>query len=809
MFKNYLTIALRYFMRNKLYTAINILGLSIGIAACLVIFLIVNFESNFDKFWQDQDRIYRVYSKFTGAFEGINRGVTTALAPWMADNMTGVAQAAPFHIWSATVTVEGITKLERQAGIVIVDPAYFAVFSNYKWLAGSPAESLGEPNQVVLTPEKTKQYFGLEKPEQAMGRTLVYKDSIALTVSGIVEPPRPSSDLDFKEFISFSTIAHGQLRHDIALNEWGSTSSSSQLFVKLQPDTDISYIEAQLEGARTANLAQDEDNEYAAHFQLQPLDDVHFNSKIGIFDHSRSPAHRSTLFLLSMVAILLLVIAAINFINLETAQAMRRAREVGVRKVLGGTRQELIIQFLTSTFLLTVIAVIMALCLTQWAIGFYEDFIPQGLTFNPLNLYTLGFILLLILSICLIAGGYPAIVLSSFLPVKALKDKVFSVGSSGSGVNLRRSLVVFQFVVAQILIFGTLTVGQQIKFMLNKDMGFDKDAIVYFYTPWRDTTNRKATLIQELKRLPEVVAISNHQAPPAQTGYSTSIMKFRKGEEELTHNVHQKYGDTAYINLYGMKLLAGRNLMPSDTVKEFIINETYSRQLGFDKPEDALNQYISFNKALRPIVGVVADFHLQPLHNTIEPTAIANRTGNCISLKFRTTGKSMGDFAPIIAKVEAQWKQLYPEDVLKYQFMDEAVAKFYKREQQTAKLVKTATTMAILICCLGLFGLISFTTTQRTKEIGIRKILGASVMHIVGILTQNFLLLVLIALLLASPFAWWLSQQWLQDFAYQTELHWWQFALVGVIGLAITLLTVSFHSFRAATANPVESLRHE
>ncbi len=813
MLSNYFKIALRYFRRNKLYTSINILGLSIGTAACLVIFLIVNYENSFDKFWQDKDQIHRVYSKFSGVFEATNRGVPTAVGPWVKENLGDAATVAPFHTWSAPVTIESTDgdrkELERQKGIILVDAAYFEIFSNYKWLAGSPAIALQEPQQVVLTPEKVKLYFGIDQAEQAVGRTLLYSDTLLMTVSGVVERPKGNSDFYFQDFISFATVAHTSLKKRIPINDWGSTNSSSQLFVKLGKEVNPVVFEAELLGAKEAYLAKNKDVGYIADYKLQPLSDIHFNSDTRIFDGSRTPAHRRTLFLLSLVAILLLLIAAINFINLETAQSLKRAQEVGVRKVLGGTRRELIMQFLSASLLLTLVAMILAASLTQWALGYYEDFIPAGLVFKLLSPNTLLIMGSLTLVVCLVAGLYPAFVLSSFRPIRALKNQVFSSGSRGGNISLRKGLVVFQFVIAQVLIFGTLTIGRQISYMMNIDMGFEKEAITYFYTPWQDTTDRKAVLLQELQRLPGITAISNHSSPPAETGYSTNVVKYNKEGEELQHNVHRKSGDTAYINLYEIDLLAGRNLLPSDTVKELMINETYLHQLGFEQPNEALGEYLDLGNKSVPIVGVVADFHIQPLRVSIEPTMIGGESGNTISLKLQDTQNGPKAFANILTQVEGKWKELYPDEPFEAYFMDEKIAQFYEREQQTAQLVKTATSMAILICCLGLFGLISFTTTQRTKEIGIRKILGASVLHLISILTRNFLLLVLIALLIASPLAYWLSNQWLQDFAYAIPIQWWQFVVVGLLGIGITLLTVSFHSFRAATANPVDSLRQD
>lgn len=812
MLKNYFKIALRYFKRNKLYTTINVLGLSVGIAACLVISLIINYESNFDKFWKDKDQIYRVYSSFTGVFESVNRGVPTAVGAWVEENVTGIEEAVSFHTWSSPVTIASADgskqELDRQRNLALAGPDYFRVFSKYRWLVGSPEESLGQPNQVVLTAEKAELYFGLEQAELAMGRTIQYGDSVFTTVSGIIAHPEQSTDFNFKEFISYSTIAGSPLKRRIFLNDWSSTNSSAQLFIKLDGTKTEAEVERSLLKAKAVYMEQNKDAGYAADYLLQPLSDLHFNAELRIFDHSRSVAHKPTLWLLSLVAGLLLLIAAINFINLETAQSLRRAKEVGVRKVLGGTRRELIMQFLSSTFLLTLVSVILAATLTQWALGYYDNFIPEGLVFNPLHPMTIAIMALLTAVVCFVAGAYPAFVLSAFRPVRALKDQVLRAGSSGGSVSLRKGLVVFQFVIAQVLIFGTLTIGQQIRFMLNKDMGFEKDAIVYIDTPYRDTTNRKTVFVEELKRLPSLQAISQHNALPAESGYSTSIMRFMKDGEELSHNVHRKYGDTAFVNLYEIDIIAGRNFRSGDTIKEILINETYLNKLGFEDPNQILGQTVDVGDGPVPIVGVVADFHIQPLYEPIQPTALMGLKGSTISLKL-DVGDDRGQMTEVLAQVEEQWQGLYPEEPFQYRFVDEQIAQFYEREQETALLIQTATSMAIFICCLGLFGLISFTTTQRTKEIGIRKILGASVLHLMAILAKNFLWLVVIALLIASPIAWWASKRWLEDFAYTIDIAWWQFLLVGIIGLCIAVLTVSFHSFRAATANPVESLRHE
>lgn len=816
-FRHYFLIALRNFRRNKLHAAINVVGLSVGIAGCLLIFLIVRHETSFEKFRADKDRIYRIYTRFSGVFESTNRGVPTAVGDFAKENVSSFEEVAAFHTLNMDVQVVAadgsLDDQGRQNGIAVVDTSFFKIFPDYKWIVGRPNDVITKPGQVVLTDEKVKLYFGLEDPQKAVGRELRYRDSLALTVAGVIQKPKEQTDFYFSDFISFPTVQTSWLKNRIPRNDWGSTNSSSQLFVKLHPEGNLADVKEQLKAGEDIYKESHADFGFFAHFELQPLKELHFSTEFGIFDQSSWPAaHRPTLYLLMLIAGLILLIAGINFINLETAQSFRRAKEVGVRKVLGGSRRELMLQFLTETFFLTLIAVLLSLALSDWALRFFKDFVPEGLVFNPLSPSILGFLGSLTLLVCLLAGTYPAFVLSSFIPVQALKDRFYTGGRNSGKINLRRGLVVFQFFIAQVLIFGTLTVSRQIDYMLTKDMGFDQDAIVYFFAPWQDTSaTRRAVLGQELKRLPEALAVSRYSGPPASNNYSSSVVKYQRSGEELSHNVFRKFGDTTYLKLHNIKLLAGRNVQASDTVREFLINETYARQLGFEQAEAALGERLELNDKKIPIVGVVQDFHIRSLHNPIEPVVIADESENfyCYGLKLSTQGGRARDFDVAIGKVKSLWEEIYPEYPFDYQFMDETLANFYESEQRVAKLSNTATTIAILISCLGLLGLVSFTAFQRTKEIGIRKVLGAKVRDIVLLMSRNFLLLVAIAFVLAVPVGWWAAELWLRDFAYRIGMSWQSFVFAGLLALAIAFLTISFHSVRAALANPVEALRNE
>lgn len=817
MIKSNLLLALRHLQRNKLYTAINIFGLAIGIAACIVIFLIANFELGFDSFRQDRDRIFRVYTSFSGAFSGLNPGVPTAVEPYVKEKVSGIAHSTMFFTESMQVSplnVQGKPMDEIEAeDLVIVDPEYFSVFSDYQWLGGDPNSALAEPHQVVLSDEKAERYFGGSNPLEAIGRKIMYGDSTVMMVTGIVKAPPIQSDLYFNDFISMATTVSGDWKNsgNYERDNLNSTSSRTQLFIKLLQDKSPDEITPQFAKLEERQLGQGGPYAAKASFLLQPLTDLHFNVDMGIFDYSRSPAHLPTLYALIGVALLLLIIGAINFVNLETAQAIRRAKEVGVRKVLGGSRGNLIGQFLGQTLVITSLAMMVALFLTEISLWYFSDFIPSDLEFRLFDPMTLLFVLSTVILVALLAGTYPAFVLSAFRPALALKDRIGAFGKRGGANNLRRGLVVFQFVIAQVLIFGTLATGYQIRYMMDKDMGFKKDAIVYFRTPFRDTQKRIFVLGEELGRMPQIQAVTLHDSPPTRRGWNTTIMAYGQGDDEQSYEVHTKFGDANYLDMYDIPLLAGREPLPSDTVKEMLINRTFAQQLGFEQPDEAIGQMINYSEVKVPVVGVVEDFHVQSLHQPIKPTAIfhASRSFHSIGVQLPSEGKQLKDMGETMTLLETEWKKVFPEVPFEYEFLDETVANFYETEQRTTKLINTATFIAILISCLGLFGLVSFSANQRTKEIGVRKVLGATVRSIVALLSREFLLLVLIAFLLAAPIGWWLTNRWLGDFAYTINLSWWLFALCGALAVFVAFGTMSIQAIRAALDNPVDSLRSE
>ena len=823
MLQNYLKIALRNLLRNKVYSFINILGLAIGVSACLVIFLLVSFELSFENFQPDRERIYRIASGFKNddGSINVNAGLSAPMPAIIRQDLTDIENLTACHIWYPRVTVPNDKKDAKnppktwksdEAEVLICDPQYFQIF-NYQWLQGNPKTALKSPNEVVLTIGKAEKYFGKIPLEQMMGRQLFYKDSLSVTVTGIVKELPKNTDFKFQDFISFKSIEAKNWRKEFQLDEWTNTNSTSMCFIKLPEKSSLNATNAQFKIFLKKHLDPKDQWNVGRTLMLQPLSDMHYNPQIG--DNFSRQVYLPTLYALMGIAIFLLLIASINFINLATAQSITRVKEIGVRKVVGSSRKSLILQFMCETFVITFMAVFLSTLFVEPILWAFADFVPKELTFNLIDPQILGFLVLITFITSLLSGLYPAWIISLYTPVASLKNQILN-GKSRTAF-LRKALITFQFTASQVFILGTIIVATQTHYMVNKDMGFKKDAIIHFYTDWNDLeSGKKNVLINKLKQLPEIELVSLGDVP-AKNGYSMNRITYFDGKKEIKLDVNRRSVDENYVPMFGLKIIAGRNITNSDSAKELIINETYANILGFKKPEQALGKMLIYSNGRGdiklPIVGVLADFHLQPLNKIIKPLYLIseNKYETSINVKIRSNGQSAENFKGILSKIEKAFRQVYPNNSQEFNptFFDETIAKFYKKEQQFAQILNTATGIAIFISCMGLFGLVAFTTRQRTKEIGIRKVLGASVTQIVQLLSKDFLRLVILGIVIASPIAYWAMNKWLQDFAYRVDISWWIFALAGIIAIIISLLTVSYQAIRAALANPVKSLRTE
>jgi ABC-type antimicrobial peptide transport system permease subunit len=785
----------------------------------LVFFLIVQYDYSFDSFEKNRDRIYRVVSEFSNEGTGTNytRGVQGPLAETMKKEVSGPDMIVPFRYYNAHIlTVPGPSQnkpavFRPKDNIIFAGPEYFQLFS-YNWLAGNPVSALQSPGHVVLNETRAKLYFPSVPYDQLIGKKMIYDDTILAEVSGVVQDfdKQGNTDFMFAEFISLATILdnHG-LRKALYWDNWGSTTSDQQLYLRLGNGVTPASVTAKLKAIDQKYKGKDEkENRYTWAFTLQPFSDLHFNDHYGSF--TTKLASRPTLFNLMLISGFLLLLGCINFINLTTAQATPRAKEIGIRKTLGGSKSQLIFQFLSETFLVTSLATILSLAFVPLLLKVFSSFIPEGLHFTLGQPSLVVFLVTLLLVVTLLAGTYPSFVLSSWNALSVLKNQSYSSGAKSGRAWMRQTLTVSQFVIAQFFVMATLLVAKQINFMNNKELGFRKEAILSFDLPRHDTSySKRISLVSELQRIPGIANTSLASDVTFSWGWWNSTLNYKQGKNDRQDVIEIKAGDPNYLKLFRIPILAGRDLLPADTIKEVIINETYQHLLGFQKPDDAIGKMLFWDTKNVPIVGVMKDFHAHSLNNKIAPMVFCREMGACRTMVIALQPGQKNEWPSAIAKMEKTFKAAYPGDEFSYTFLDEAIGKAYGNEQDLAHLLQWATGLTIFISCLGLLGLVIYITTNRTKEIGVRKVLGASVTHIVSILSKDFLVLVGIAFVIATPLAVWAMNGWLDNFSYRTEISWWVFGISGLGMILIALAVLSIQTVKAAMANPVKSLRTE
>ncbi|MBS1530927.1 MAG: ABC transporter permease [Bacteroidetes bacterium] len=813
MFKNDLKTGWRMIMRNKAYSFINVIGLALGICTCIVIFLITDYEFSFDKFHHDGDRIYRIVGEAqapSGEKEFLNSLVPDVAGFQYA--IPGFEAKAALHFINPKVSIRNsnqrVTVFKGDNEIIITEPQYFDIFK-YKWLAGNPASALSKPNQIVLSEKRAHIYFGNTPLYKMIGRTMVCADSLQLTVSGIVKNWDKNTDFGYSAFMSICGIQNGFLRKFIPTDDWkGLWPHQTMVFVKLYKEVTAAQVNAHFAAFIKKNVKLSPGAKLT--MELQPLTDIHFSTDFlrGDDGDNFRKAYLPILYTLIGIAVFILIIAVVNFINLSTAQSIKRAKEIGVRKVMGSSRMALVLQFLTETFLLTLFAVVTAVIFVGPVLALFHSFIPEGVKFDLFNTSTIFFLISVTVVTCLLAGFYPARVLSSYLPVLSLKGAAVQKGTGQ--LSLRKTLIVFQFAISLIFIIGAIVIGSQVRYMNNADKGFKMDDIITMNN-FGDTSNKLNILAQRIKQIAGVQKVILQGNSPMGFAHNDASYLY-KGKNERRLQVSLEIGDEDFIPFYQMKLVAGRNIGHSDSLKELVINETYAKALGFANPADAVGVllYNGANKPF-PVVGIVADFHEHSFHQRIQPVVIEHVPGmeQSVAVKLNSKGKQLSDVKNAISQIGAEWKKIYPDIPFDYSVLEESVKLLYGQEQNTATLINAAMFITIFISCMGLFGLIMFTAQLKTKEIGIRKVLGASVANIAAMLSREFIGLVVMSILIASPIAWYFMNQWLQDFVYRIHFSVWIFVAAGVSAVLIALLTVSFQAVKAALVNPVKSLRSE
>jgi putative ABC transport system permease protein len=797
MLKNYFKIAWRNLKRNRTYATINVIGLSLGIACAILIFVLVSFHLSFDGFHKNKDRIYRVVTEIHNEQLGHTPGVPPPFTKALRNDYTFAEQTArAITFWRMVSIPAANKKFMEDDGIVCVEPAFFRIF-DFPLIQGDIKTALSTPNTAIITEKIAKKYFGAEN---AMGKVIRVNNKTDFKITGILKdiPLNTDrrqeiyvSDLNIKDFSAWMASE----------TSWGGINSETHCFVLLKPGVRPADVEKVFPAFMKKYYADDPINGKAFRFRMQSLADMHFNPDYNGY------ADKKYLWALSLVGIFLIITACVNFVNLATAQALNRSKEVGIRKVMGSMRPQLFWQFIAETALITFFAVLLAFVFARLGLPFLNDLFKTSLTINPFaNARLFIFIIAVALVVIFLSGAYPGLVLSGFQPIAALKGKLSQ--NTVGGFSLRRILVITQFAISQILIIGTIVIAGQMRYSKNSDLGFQKDGLVMLPVPVNDSTGK--TKMESLRnRLSTVAGVEKisfcMQAPAASSNNSTDLQYDSRPKPE-PWEVNAKPADDQYLQTFNLKLVAGRNLYPSDTIREFIVNESMVRKLGLASPQEILNKNIKVDDKKALVVGVVKDFYNYSFRSEIAAIAIYTAYRNYQNC---AVAISMANPKPTLTAIEKIWNDTYPDFIFKSEFLDERIARFYELDDTMLKLVEVFAGIAILIGCLGLYGLISFMAVRKTKEIGVRKVLGAGVPHIIWMFGKEFLRLLLIAFVIAAPLAWWAMHIYLQDFKFRIPINAGIFALAIGLTIFIAAITVSYRSIKAALANPVKSLRTE
>jgi putative ABC transport system permease protein len=794
MLKNYLRTAFRNLWRHRGFSLLNIIGLTIGMVAFFLIFLYVRFELSYESMFSGSDRIYRVVADIKTPTETINASVPAWAVPMhMRTEFQEVESAARVVTNDDWLVTKGDQHFEEKE-VADADSTFFTFF-DFPLLKGNPRTALRDPNSVVLTETTAKKYFGDANP---MGQSLtIGQDKSHATVTGVMKDIPDNTMLKASMIISMSTIT-GQGGNTLD-NQW--SNYGPYAFVLLKPGVNAKSLEAKLPAfLRKMAGSEMESSKMVPTLTLERFRDVYLRSTR---DGSKT-GNITNVYIFSIIGAFILLIAGINFVNLTTARSTERAKEVGIRKVAGAASGQLARQFIGESVILCLIAYLLAIGCTLLLLPPFNNL--AGKTINPGVFPPMSDLLILLgvaVFIGIAAGVYPALVLSSFQPVAVLKGR-FATGGRGS--FLRKALVVVQFTIATGLIIGTLVVYNQLTFMRGQDLGFDKDQKMVIDTQGDST---KLVLKEEVSRLTGVLSTAMAGSMPGGGNPGAySQIENTKGDMQIA-NLDLYFVDFDYIPQLKIKLVAGRPFsrqFMTDTTHAMILNEAAVKMFGYTSPEQAIGKKFSQWGRQGTIIGVVKDFHFRSLQEVIKPLSIRIEPRGCNLLSVNIDGRHV---PTTIAAIERKWKELLPDKPFSYFFLDEFFDKQYRAEDRFGKLFLYFAALAIFISCLGLMGLASYSTVQRTKEIGIRKVVGASVGQIVYLLSRDFLQLVLLAFVVSAPIAWWLIEGWLRGFAYRIPIYWWIFAIAGLLAALIAVLTVSFQAIRAALVNPVNSLRSE
>jgi putative ABC transport system permease protein len=818
MIKSILIFSLRNFIKDRKNTVINILGLVVSLTCCLIIYHKIAYELSFDRFHSRYESTYRIVRHTRGL--GLNlkegefeyaTGVFGGLPSSIKNEIPELKQVVPvFPLYQLQISLadNGATRENRKFTLTetaaLTEPSYFSIFdyknTGFKWIYGSPEQSLSEPFSIVLSQDLANKIFGETNP---VGQSLLIDDKL-FKVTGLVSGIPLNTDYPFRMFVSFGSME--KINPNLSKN-WGGLGGL-ECYVTLDP-SQREVVEQKIKEVYAQHATKEEVENRV--FKLQPLASIHSDTRFSNFNNR--VVGSETLVTLGIIGFFLLIMACANYANLSLAKSGYRTRAVGIRKTLGGKRWHIFVQYFGESVLLTAFAAVIALLLSYLSIRSFSNLtgIPTGYSLALNYTATLGFILLVLL-VSTLNSSYPSFILSAFRPVDLLKNK-FSVSSKGGAV-FTKSMVIIQFSISLLLIIGTIAVYQQYRFLTNSDLGFDKEAVFTVPIPNGETAladRFKSKLLEN----PAIKSVSLSNSSPARSANWTDISIFSDGQENTVVSQIVEI-DTSFTGTYGLRLAAGNNLSLVDSSRYILVNEELAKQLNFKTPDEAVGKEVMLfhNPNFKVFIsGVVKDYHYDPFYSKIRPTFLIQDPNGShvagIKVAMNPGNHYADQLQRVLSYTESSWKSVFENEPYSYEFLDDVIRGYYTSEKNSSVLISIFALITIFIACLGIYGLALYSSQQRSKEIGIRKINGAKVSEVMSMLNEDFVKWVAIAFVLATPVAWYVMNQWLENFAYKTTLNWWIFALAGLLALGIALLTVSWQSWKAATRNPVEALRYE
>ncbi len=794
MLRNYFKIAARNLERHKSYALINITCLALGITCAILIFTLVTYHLSFDTFHTKAHRIYRITTELHQ--DGVNReaNVPQPIGKGFGSDFTFAERIAMVYSnsgWLVSVpSSEDDKKFEEN--VAFAEHDFFDIL-DFPLVRGDRNTVLREPNTAIVTQRIAHKFFGDDNP---INQIIRVQNKWDFKITGVLQDLPVNTDRRDEIYLSYSNLKD----HNpwLAGDSWQGIAGGMNCFVLLKPAVEPSEVNQAFQ--KLSKKYYNERDADVYRFKLQPLSDVHFNPELGGY------MAKKNLWALSLIGLFLIVTACVNFVNLATAQGLRRSKEIGVRKVLGSQRTQLFWQFMIETALIAILAMGLAITLAQLALPYVNELLRIHLSIDIFeNAYLATFLMVLIIAVTILAGSYPGLIVAGFKPDLALKGKLSQ--RHAGGYSLRKGLVVAQFAIAQLLIVGMLVVAEQMRYARIADMGFQKDAIVMLPIPEREKSKFSA-LDSEIGRIAGVENVTFCSRAPASTDWASVTVRFDSRTENEDFDISVKAGNDQYVPTFGLQIIAGRNLEPSDTVREFLLNEAAAKRFGAIDPQDVIGKrlQIGLNNSEGLIVGVVKNFHNKSFHETIDPICITSSNQWYVNCAVKINPASLSQ---ALGTIEEIWKQNFPEHIYEYDFLDEQIARFYEFDNMILRLIQVFAGIAILICCLGLYGLVSFMVVQKTKEVGVRKVLGASVFNIGWLFGKEFIRLLLIGFVIAAPVAWWIMSHWLETFAYRIDIGPEIFISTILITFTVAMVAVGYKSTLAALMNPVKSLRSE